>query len=269
MGVLMGVLPTFHNLHKWRLTDLAACRLCHAADDTQGHAINECPEHTGQRMERHHRACRAIVKAIAAAHWGGCILSADVGSLESCQSDGIPHYSALTAALPSLMSEQERRPLPRRSVPDILMRITDAKTGREAIHLVELKYCRDNAPEDAAQAAENQHAALMQAILTSTTAPPGRSVVLHKFIRGGGLRVSRCGKRAAHARCGKGGGGRPPAHPERPCCAESEGDLDNAPAHPKNQRITANAPAGGGLMSHLHHPVGAWPRLHSPPPFFW
>jgi hypothetical protein len=45
---LMGVLPTFHNLHKWRLTDSAACRLCHAADDTQGHAINECPEHTGR-----------------------------------------------------------------------------------------------------------------------------------------------------------------------------------------------------------------------------
>jgi hypothetical protein len=82
------------------------------------------------------------------------------------------------------MSEQERRALPRRSVPDILMRITDAKTGHEAIHLVELKYCRDNAPEDAAQIAENQHAALMQAILTSTTAPPGRSVALHKFILG-------------------------------------------------------------------------------------
>jgi ribonuclease HI len=160
---LMGVLPTFHNnLHKWRLTDFAACRLCHAADDTQGHAINECPEHIGQRMERHHRACRAVVKAIARGTQGGCILSADAGSLESCQTDGTPHNPARAAALPSLMSQQERRALPRLSVPDIMMRITDAKTGHEAIQtLVELKYCRNNAPEDAAQAAENQHAALM------------------------------------------------------------------------------------------------------------
>jgi hypothetical protein len=75
-------------------------------------------------MERHHRACRAIVKAIARGTQGGCILSADVGSLESCQSDGTPHYPALAAVLPSLMSAQERRALPRRSVPDILMRIT-------------------------------------------------------------------------------------------------------------------------------------------------
>jgi hypothetical protein len=64
------------------------------------------------------------------------------------------------------------------------MRITDAKTGREAIHLVELKYCRDNAPEDAAQAAENQHAALMQAIQTSTTAPPGRSCCTNSGVGG-------------------------------------------------------------------------------------
>jgi hypothetical protein len=165
------------------------------------------------------------------------------------------------------MSERERRALPRRSVPDILMRITDAKTGREAIHLVELKYCRDNAPEDAAQAAETQHAALMQAILTSTTAPPGRSVVLRKFILGVGGSVYQDMESALHTL----GVERAAAADllrtlKRPCCAESEGDLDNAPAHPKNQRITANAPAGGGLMSHLHHPVGAWPRLHSPPP---
>jgi hypothetical protein len=68
-------------------------------------------------------------------HACGCILSADVGSLESCQTDGVPHYPALAAVLPSLMSEQERLALPRRSVPDIMMRITDAKTGHEAIHL--------------------------------------------------------------------------------------------------------------------------------------
>jgi hypothetical protein len=121
-----------------------------------------------------------------------------VGSLESCQTDGVPQYPALAAVLPSLMSAQERRALPRRSVPDILMRITDAKTGQEAIHLVELKYCRDNAPEDAAEAAENQHAALVQAILTSTTVPTGRSVVLHKFILGVGGSVYQDVESALH-----------------------------------------------------------------------
>jgi hypothetical protein len=49
--------------------------------------------------------------------------------------------------------------------------------------------------------------------------------------------------------------------------------MDNAPAHPKNQRITANAPAGGGLMSHLHPPGGGvasaslTPSLTHPAPY--
>jgi ribonuclease HI len=183
-----GVLPTFHNLYKWRLTDSTTCRLCNAADDTQGHAINECPEHQGQRTERHHRAGRAILKTIARGAQGGCIVSADLGSEDNCQADGVKHYPTLAQALPRLMSEQERRALPRWSVPDIVMHTTDEKTGRETIHLVELKYCRDNAPEDVAQAAQNQHAGLMQAIRTSQTARPHahRSGVLHKFALGVG-----------------------------------------------------------------------------------
>jgi hypothetical protein len=185
---LTGVLAPFRNLYKWRLTDTAACRLCQAAGE--GH---ECPEHQDQRTGR------ATVKAISLGARGACIVSARCGQpgnpARLTASRTIPHWQA---ALPSLMSEQERRALPRRSVPDILMRITDAKTGHEAIHLVELKYCRDNAPEDAAQAAENQHSALMQSIPTSTTAPTSRSVVLHKFRLGVGAACTKAWKESRH-----------------------------------------------------------------------
>ena len=117
-----------------------------------------------------------------------CIVSADVGSPDNCQADGVQHYPTLANALKDLMSAQEVHAPPRRRVPEIVLRITDARTHHEVIHLIELKYCRDNAPEDAAQAAENQHAALMQALLTSqkTPAHAERSVVLHKLILGVG-----------------------------------------------------------------------------------
>jgi hypothetical protein len=127
------------------------------------------------------------VKAITRGGRGAGIVSARCGQPGKLP-DGTPHYPALAAALPSLMSEQERRALPRRSVPDIVTGITDAKNRTRGDSLVELKYCRIHLVEvkyyrkkTPPRPQKNQHAALMQAIVPSNTAPPGRSVVLHKF----------------------------------------------------------------------------------------
>ena len=182
-----GTMATLHNLCKWKLATSPVCPLCDAAaDDTQGHAIGSCKQNEGQRMARHHRAGRLLLKAIARGTRGACIMSADLGSKESCQEDGVRHYPTLASVISNLLSERERRALSRDSVPDIVMRTIEGNT--ETIHLVELKYTRDNAPEDAAEAAAHQHEALALAIQRSETTPrhTKRKVEMHKIILGMG-----------------------------------------------------------------------------------
>jgi hypothetical protein len=89
--------------------------------------------------------------------------------------DGVIHQPTIEVAakahrLLNASKVKSLRATKKWSLPDILMVVPPKEAkGKTTIHLVELEYTRDNAPEEAADKAEQQHAELVKALQTHNT----------------------------------------------------------------------------------------------------
>ena len=191
---LTGQLPTQQKLSKWGLAPSPKCLLCGHATDTMGHALAGCKANELMRTARHHTAGRILLAALADGDHGGCIASADVGSAPACEHDGVTHHPTFSTAveehaLLSPTTVASLRTHKHWSVPDILMIVPQKATGgKPTIHLLEIKYSRDNAPEEAAVQAGQQHAELVAALRRDN---PRHHVKLHNIILGMGGSIDR------------------------------------------------------------------------------
>ena len=116
--------------------------------------------------ERHNRVGRCLLKAIQKGSKGACIVSADVGSKERCEDEGV-HWVGCTnvpdcmlASLPCTgpARADEERPINTR--PDIMLHVKGNTRQDDVIYIVEIKTCRDTDVQRQLSNATTQHGGL-------------------------------------------------------------------------------------------------------------
>ena len=110
------------------------------------------------RTDRHHKAGRIILRALAQGRKGNDVLmAADVGSRQKLEEAGIGKVH--TRVPPEIWMNNPPDPEPT-SRPDILMYRPPEGGNAGQIHIVELKYGRDTSMEHVQDLANSQHDAL-------------------------------------------------------------------------------------------------------------
>ena len=160
--------------HRYRMAPSSACPLCHEEDGGM-HIASGCQHPTMQCMytERHNIVGRCLLKAIQKGSKGACIVSADVGSKERCEDEGV-HWVGCTnvpdcmlAPLPCTgpARADEERPINTR--PDIMLHVKGNTRQDDVIYIVEIKTCRDTDVQRQLSNATAQHGGLLERLQTA------------------------------------------------------------------------------------------------------
>jgi ribonuclease HI len=176
-----GTMYTAKTRHRYKQADTPNCMLCGQADGGH-HTAAGCPKLMKLYMSRHHKAGRAIARAIADGRHGAHLIMTDVGRYtqdtqenpagddEVPDSTGeeateatavdlkkLPHRIPMDA-LPRNMSQSAKQAAVKHSVPDAFLYCPPQVPGEGSTYMIaEIKYCRDTDPTQQLQRAHEQH----------------------------------------------------------------------------------------------------------------
>ena len=159
-----GGLVTQKTLHRWNKASSPNCLLCGELDGGH-HAISGCPALSIPATERHNQAGRIIAEAICSGRHSSNVVMMDIGCSAKLDNSGVPTEQCSrylpTHYFPRHLTEEERRALSHKHRVDIALTIKDKK-GKNVLHLVEIKTCRDTSRDDQIARAQEQHATLRE-----------------------------------------------------------------------------------------------------------
>ena len=163
----MGTLWNQKRACMMKLTTDSRCPLC-LETDGNSHIATSCKHDRMHRMytDRHNAAARVVLKCIQEGSYGGYIQSADVGSKEKCEAEGIRHIPDSTVPQALLDACRDHHTEGAMSTkPDILLTIAPDEHHPTPRHvIVEVKTCNDTRYEEQLQRAMEQHTALSEAL---------------------------------------------------------------------------------------------------------
>jgi ribonuclease HI len=170
-----GSLFTQKLAHMWSSSNSPNCLLC-GNEDSIGHILGHCPALKNFHIERHNRAARTVLHAIASnSRLAGSIVQCDIGSNAShFKADIIPalqptHHNnkpVLQALkyIPSYLWKEDPHTQP--SNPDITLYTPPISQQGGSLDIVELKFCSDTKPQSQYDLATKQHTDLIAKLRT-------------------------------------------------------------------------------------------------------
>jgi hypothetical protein len=160
-----GTLYCMKMAQRFGHTNTDLCQHCNMRDGTH-HAVGECKNTQLVRMERHNKAGRIIMRAVAVGRQGtNLVMAADVGNTDKLEDMGI---EAVARTIPSEVWGPRPPDTKPTSRPDILLfRPPEDTEGQGYIDLIEIKYGRDTDLSTTAHRAELQHDELYTALQNS------------------------------------------------------------------------------------------------------
>ena len=163
-----GTLNTAKFRFRCKLADSAACLLCGELDGGH-HSLSGCARMLGMYTQRHNEAGGIIYRTLAKGGLGAALVMQDIGRHNAAGGDpeaAITIGTRLQPEIQHIFGDADRV-----SRPDMLIAHRLDAPHLAAIHIVEIKYCRDTDRAGQTTAGMEQHALLVEKLKKAYPVP--------------------------------------------------------------------------------------------------